>query len=308
MYANYEQIADAVRAHPQTKVIAVAAAEDEAVINAALHAQRERIAEPIFVGNGPKIKEILRTLDKNPADYNIEAVTDGTAGQAAVELIKDGSAHILVKGMLETKDILSPVVNKANDLRLGKIMTHVVFFQLPGYHKLIVHTDGGMVIYPTLEDKRYIIENAVNTLLSMGYTLPKVAVLAGIEKVNPKMIETLDAAELKRMNQEGIIKNCAVEGPISYDVAMDAEIAHHKGYECPYCGDFDVLIMPNLVAGNILGKCYIVTAKALMTGIIVGAKAPIVMTSRGSTAAEKYYSIALAALTASGAGGKLYGA
>ncbi len=132
----------------------------------------------------------------------------------------------------------------------------------------------------------------------MGYKMPRVAVLAAIEKVNPKMRATVEAAELKRMNREGLIQHCIVEGPLSYDVAMDKAIAHHKGVDCEYCGDFDALILPDIDAGNILGKCLIVTAKAEMGGVIMGAKVPIVLTSRGSSAEEKFFSIAVASLMA----------
>ncbi len=301
MYRNFDEIVEAVKQSSAKRVLAVAAAEDEAVIRAALHAQKERIAEPIFTGNSAKIKELLRSFDADENKYNIIDAGEGMAAQAAVELVKSGEANILMKGMLETRDMLKPVVQKENALRTGKLMSHVVVFgNLPHYHKLIVSTDGGMVMYPTLEDKKYIIENAVSTMRAIGYEKPKVAVLAAIEKVNPKMKETVEAAELKQMNLRGEIKDCVVEGPISYDVAMSKEIAAHKGFDCPYCGDFDILIVPDMTSGNLLGKCWIVTAGAVMGGIIVGAKAPIVMTSRGSSAEEKYFSIALAALTAAG--------
>ena len=177
-------------------------------------------------------------------------------------------------------------------------MSHFALNELPGYHKLIVNTDGGMLTYPTLEDKVSIVENAVLTLRAMGYECPKVAVLAGVEKLNPKMIETVEANALMEMNREGKITGCIVEGPVSYDVALSAEIAAHKKVPYTCCGDYDVLVAPNLAAGNILGKSWSVTAGAKMAGIIVGAKVPIVLTSRGSTAEEKYLSIALAAVAA----------
>jgi phosphate butyryltransferase len=192
-------------------------------------------------------------------------------------------------------------VKKENGLRTGKVMSHIVFFGgIPGFHKLLVQTDGGMILYPTLEDKKAIIENAVQTLRSIGYTLPKVAVLAAIEKVNPKMVETVEADALMQMNRTGELRDCVVEGPVSYDVAMSREIAEHKGYKSENCGNFDVLVVPNMNAGNILGKCFTVTCGAQMAGIVVGAKAPVVLTSRGSSAMEKFYSIALASLISAG--------
>ena len=168
--------------------------------------------------------------------------------------------------------------------------------------QVLMATDGGMVMYPTLEEKRHIIDNATLALRAMGYECPEHAVVCAIEFVNPKMTETVEAAELARMNEQGIIKNCVVVGPISYDVAMRTDIARHKGYDSPHCGDFDCLIMPNMQAGNILGKSFIVTACAPMAGVIMGAKAPAVMTSRGSSAEEKFNSIAMGALIAFGLG------
>lgn len=300
MFANFEKVLEHTMSDSRKRIMAVAAAEDEPVIEAALQAQKDNIADCVFVGDETKIKEILRGLGKNPSDYNIVGAQPGEAGQAAVSLVKDGSAHFLMKGLMDTKDILGPVVKKENNLRTGRVMSHVSLNELPGYHKLIVNTDGGMLVYPTLEDKKSIIKNAVIALRSMGYRMPKVAVLAGVEKMNPKMQETVDADALMRMNQNGEIDGCVVEGPVSYDVALSKEIAQHKKVDYKHCGDYDILVVPNLAAGNILGKSWTVTAGARMAGIIVGARVPIVLTSRGSTADEKYLSIALAAVTSAG--------
>lgn len=300
-FNSYEDIVSACRKRAERRVMAIAGAEDAPVIEAALHAWDEGIAEPIFVGNAAKIKELLRRAGRNPSACGVVHAEEAQEAQRAVELVKDGSANLLMKGFIETRELLRPVVAKENDLRTGKLMSHVVFFGgVPNCKKLIVSSDGGMVMYPTLEDKVGIIENAVDTLIKMGYANPSVAVLCAIEAVNPKMKESVEAAELRRMNLEGTIKNCTVYGPISYDIAMNADIARHKGYDCPHCGDFDVLITPDMNSGNILGKCLIVTAGAKMAGVIVGARAPIVLTSRGSSAEEKFNSIAIAALMAAG--------
>jgi phosphate butyryltransferase len=301
VFRSFEEIAAAVKKQQGKRVLAVAGAEDRAVVEAALHAQHEGIAEPLLVGDRAKINEILRSLDQNPADHNVVNASAGGQAQKAVDLVKDGTANVLMKGMIETGDMMHSVVRKENNLRTGRVMSHVVFFdRIPKYHKLLVQTDGGMVMYPTLEDKKAIIENAVSTLLSIGYVCPKVAVLAAIEKVNPKMIESVEADALRQMNLSGEIENCVVEGPISYDVAMNKDIARHKGYSSDNCGDFDVLIVPNMNAGNILSKCWTVTCNALMGGVIIGAKVPVILNSRGSSAEEKFYSIALAALVTAG--------
>ncbi len=295
MFRNFSELVNQVRANAKKRVLAVAAAEDKPVIDAVLHAMDEGIADAIFVGDAPKISSLIRESGRNPSDFNVVSAPTGGAGQRAVDLVRDKSAQVLMKGLMETREFLGPIVKKENDLRAGDIMSHVVLFELPNYHKLIMHTDGGMVMYPSLEDKKHIINNATSVFRAMGYACPKHAVLCAVETLNPKMQETVDADALMRMNQSGEIRGCVVVGPISYDVAMSREIAAHKGFVNPHVGDFDALIMPNMQAGNILGKCYIVTVGAPMAGIIAGAKAPAIMTSRGSSALEKFNSIAFAA-------------
>lgn len=299
-FSNFDMIIARAKSDPRKKVMAVAAAEDTPVIQAALEAKADGITDVIFVGDSDKIKRLIAQENAAPEEYNIVHAAHEDAGQAAVSLIKDGAADFLMKGMMETKDMLRPVVKAENGLRTGRVMSHFALNEVPGYHKLIVNTDGGMVLNPTLEDKKAIIENAVATFHDLGYEMPKVAVLAGVEKVNPHMQETLDARALMEMNQTGEINGCIVEGPVSYDVAVNKEIACHKGAEYQYCGDYDVLVVPNMSAGNILGKCWSITAGARMAGIIVGAKVPVVLNSRGAPADEKYLSIALAAVAARG--------
>lgn len=302
MLKNFEELVTAAKIHPALRRMAIPCAADGAVIEAALRASRAGLAAPVFIGNEGAIRTLLREQGENPADFDIVRSVESECGALAAELVREGSAHILMKGLMETRDFLSPIVKKENGLRTGAIMSHAVFFQLPNYPKLLMTSDGGMVMYPTLEDKKHIIENATFALRSMGYVNPKHAVVCAIETVNPKMVETVDAAALAEMNANGEIRDCAVIGPISYDVAMSVPIAEHKGYACPYVGDFDCLIMPNMQAGNILGKCFTVTVGAPMAGVVLGAKAPVVMTSRGSSAQEKFYSIAMASLIASGCG------
>lgn len=296
MFADFSSLLQAVRQGGAQRRVAVASAEDIPVLEAVAQAHRERIAESILIGDAGRIRSLLTQLGEEESQYEIVDCPHEQTGQKAVELVRNGTADILMKGMMQTKELLGPVVRRENGLRTGRVMSHFALNELPGYHKLIVNTDGGMLIAPTLEEKRSLIENAVVALHRMGCTCPKVAVLAGVETVNPKMPETLEAAELAAMNERGELGDCIVEGPVSYDVAMSREIAKHKGVNYRCCGDYDVLVPPDLAAGNILGKCWAVTAHAKMAGIILGAKAPVIITSRGSTAEEKLNSIALAAL------------
>lgn len=296
VFKNFEELIKKVQKSESRKIVAVVAAHDEHTLQAVFKAKKDNIVEPLLIGDKTKIKEILHSLNESLDDAQIiEAENDTAAAMKAVELVNDKKADFIMKGKIQTADLLRAVVNKEKGLRTGKIMSHFVFNEIPNYHKLIVTTDGGMMMYPDVNEKKQIIENAVNTLIAMGYENPKVAVLAAVEKVNPKMPESVDAGLLKEMNQKGEIKNCIVEGPISYDLTMSRESAEIKGYSSPVVGDADILIVPNIAAGNILGKALVYSAGARMAGFIVGAKVPIVLTSRGSSAEEKYLSLVLSA-------------
>lgn len=291
------EIVEKVQKLPSKQTVALAAAEDYNALEAILEAEKEGIVRALLVGDKQKIIDILKKLGTDK-EYEIYDEPDNKkAAYKAVELVRKGKANFIMKGKLQTADILKAVVDREKGLSRGRLMSHFVITELPTYHKLLVTTDGGMVLYPTLEQKKEIIKNAVETLLSIGYTEPKVGVLAAIESVNPKMPETVDAAKLKEMNLKGEIANCIIEGPISYDLAMNRESVDIKGYRSQVAGDVDVLIVPNITAGNILGKSLVYSAGGKMAGIVVGAKAPIVLTSRGASAEEKFLSLALAALS-----------
>ncbi|MBQ9340916.1 MAG: bifunctional enoyl-CoA hydratase/phosphate acetyltransferase [Lachnospiraceae bacterium] len=293
---NFAELIDKVKGMSEMKRMVIAAAGEEHTLQAAFHARREGICKPILVGDAAKIREILKELNEEVPEEDIYDAPDPEAAAAkAVELVREGKGDFLMKGYLDTKVILKAVVNKETGLGQGRLMSHFTMFEVPGYHKIIVAVDGGMVTYPDLQMKKEIILNTIDVLHAYGYENPKVGVLACVEKVNPKMPETLDADELAKMNTAGEIPGCIVEGPISYDCAMSKEIADFKGYESRIAGDVDVLIVPNIHAGNILGKVYTVTCNAKMAGFIVGAKCPIVLTSRGSSAEEKYMSIVVSA-------------
>lgn len=288
-----------VKGSPVRKRMAVAVAGDEHTLQAVMHARKEGIIAPVLVGDKKVIDEILSKMGETVPEEDIFDVADPKeACEKAVALIREGHANFLMKGRVDTSVILKAVVNKEHGLGKGGVMSHFTMFEIPTYHKLLVPVDGGMVTYPTLEQKKAIIDNTVGTLRSMGYECPKVGVLACVEKVNPKMPETVEARKLQEMNAAGEIKNCIVEGPISYDCAISKEIADLKGLNSRIAGDVDVLLAPNIHAGNIMGKMLTVTCKAKLAGFIVGAKCPIVLTSRGSSAEEKFLSIVISAAAA----------
>lgn len=295
VYTNFEQIKDKVTALGAPRRMAIAAA-DKHSIEAALEARKTGIASPVAVGDKAAILSILQSLGQSIPDSDIFDVPgDEAACELAVSLVRSGKADFLMKGKAETGTLLKAVVNKESGLGKGGIMSHFTLFETPGYHKLLTVVDGGMVPYPDLEQKKHIIENSVNTLLALGYDKPKVGVLACVEKLNPKMPETVDADALAKMAENGEITDCVISGPISYDCAVSREIAALKGYNGAVAGDADILVAPNIHAGNIMGKMLICTCGAKMAGIIVGAKCPVVLTSRASSAEEKFYSIMLSA-------------
>jgi len=299
VFKTFDELVAAAKSKPSIARMAVAAAGDPHTIEAVLRAREEGIAIPVLVGDKTIIDETLAEFGATVPEEDIYDVPDlAESARVAVSLVVEGKADFLMKGKLDTGVLLKAVVNKECGLGQGRTMSHFTMFEVPGYHKLMVPVDGGMVTYPTLEQKKDIIINTVDTLRAMGYDQPKVGVVTCVEKLNPKMPETVEADALKQMNLNGEITGCIVEGPISYDCAMSREIADFKGFVSPCAGDCDILVAPNIHAGNIMGKMLTVTAGAKMAGFIVGAKCPIVMVSRGSSPEEKYMSIVIATVAA----------
>ncbi len=293
---NFDALVSRVQGRTQKKRMAVAVAADVHTIEAALHARREGIAHPILVGDSDEICRILQQLGETiPQEDIVHQPEDGAACRQAVALVREGHADFLMKGKVDTAVILKAVVDKTHGLNRGGVISHVAMMEVPSYHKLLIPVDGGMIPHPTLEQKRAILENTVGALHAMGYRCPKVGVITCTEKVNPKMPETLDGQALQQMNQRGEITECTVVGPISYDCAVSRTIAQAKGYHNPIAGDVDVLLVPDIHTGNILGKALLCSAGAKMAGFVVGASCPIVLASRGSSAEEKFLSIAASA-------------
>jgi phosphate butyryltransferase len=292
---SFEQLIETLKCNDKKKV-AVVAAEDEHALESVFKARNEGIVEPILIGNEEKIREISKQLNEDLKDLTIINVEEPKeAAIKAVELAREGTAQVIMKGKIQTADLLRAVVNKEKGLGTGRIMSHMAMHELPNYHKLLAVTDGGMMMYPNVQEKKQIIENAVDIFKAIGYTKPKVGILAAVENVNTKMPETVDADNLKQMNINAEITDCLIEGPISYDLVMSKESAEIKGYKSEVVADADILVVPNITTGNILGKSLVYSAEAKMAGFVIGAKVPIVLTSRGSTAEEKYLSLVLSA-------------
>ncbi len=299
-YANFAEILAALQTMTQKRKVAVVAAQDAHTLEAVLSAAENNLVAPILLGQENEIRKIIKDLGKMPQEMVIMDIQDPLeCARKAVELVHAGEAHCIMKGKIETGSLMKVLVNKESKLTTGRLMSLVAFMEIPNYPKLMAVSDVGLLMYPTLEQKRMLLENAVQTLQALGVAKPKVAVLAAVEKVNPQMPETLDAENLKKMNEEGLISGCAVEGPISYDLAISSEAAEIKGYLSPVAGDADLLIVPDIVSGNILAKALVYSGGAKTAGIVVGAKVPIVLTSRSASAKDKYMSLALAALAGS---------
>ena len=292
---NFDEILAMSRSNTKKSVMVVAGAGSASVIDAVLEATENEVAEAILVGVPKDIQELLIQRGKSVSDFNIVGTADGqTPAETAVDIIKSGKADFLMKGMVETSDLFRPVVKKENGLRTGRTISHVAFYHLPFYHKLLVTSDGGICAYPDLSMKRDIILNAVEALHLLGYKTPKVAILCCKETVDKNMPETLEAHELMEMSQRGELGDCAVIGPISYDLAISKQRAEIKHFDCPFSGDFDILISPNIHAGNILGKCLECLPDVEMASYVSGARIPIVLTSRAAPARERLTCIALA--------------
>ena len=283
-----------------TKKVAVAVAQDSAVLEAVKAAKERKIADAILVGNEQEIKEIAASLNMDLSGFEIINVEDKTeAALTAVKLVHDGKADMYMKGLIDTKGFLKSVLDKEVGLRTGKPLSHVYVFEVEGIDHLLFLTDVAFIPYPTLEDKVNIINNTLEITEACGVKNPKVAPLAAVEVVNPKMPTTVEADELRQMYKNGKITGCIVDGPLSLDLAIDPEAAKHKGAtDRDIQGDADVLLFPDIHAGNLVYKCLVHTAKVVNGNILTGTKAPVILTSRSDDFETKVNSIALGAVVA----------
>jgi phosphate butyryltransferase len=278
----------------ERKTLSVAVAQDKEVLTAVTEAVKLGIVNAILVGDEAEIKKIAE--EDNLHMDNVKIVDEKNiikAAAKAVEFVSNGQAHFIMKGMLGTADLLRAVLNKEAGLRGNGLLSHVMVYDVPAYHKLILLTDGGMVPYPTLEEKVGIVNNAVKVAHKLEIETPKVAPICAVEVVNPSMQATIDASVLSQMNKRGQIKGCIIDGPLGLDNAVSKLAAEHKGIVSDVAGDVDILLVPNIESGNFLGKSMTYFANAESAGVIMGAKCPVVLVSRADTAQSKLYSIAL---------------
>ena len=296
MIYKLSELIEKAQSKPEQK-IAVAAAEDKAVLISIRDAKKKGIATPILVGDKAKIEAIAQTVDLDLSNIQIVHNDLGAEESArlAVSLVKTGEADILMKGFVSTGALLKAVLDKENGLRKGQILSHVAFFESTYYHKLLCVTDVAMNIAPDFDTKIDILKNAVEACHKIGILNPKVAVIAAIETVNPKMEATVHAAMLQTMSRRNQLAGCIVDGPLAIDNAINKEAAEHKGIVSEVAGDSDILLVPNIEAGNIFYKTLSFLGGATAAAVIMGAAVPIVLTSRSDSEESKMLSIALAA-------------
>ena len=275
--------------------LAVAVAQDAEVLLAVDKAHRLGIATATLVGEESEIRSIAAQLNIDLADYEIVQESDKVeACRKAVKLVRDKQADVVMKGIVDTAIILKAVLDKEIGLRDAPVLSHVAVFEVPGYDRLFYLSDAAMNIAPDVEAKKHILKNTVKVAHALGNENPIAACLCAVEKVNPKMQATLDAAALVEANKAGEIDGCTVIGPLALDNAISMEAAHHKGITDPNAGRADILLVPAIEVGNVFYKSMVFMAKAKNAGVIVGAKAPIVLTSRADSDETKLNSIALA--------------
>lgn len=282
------------------KTVSVAVAQDSAVLEAVKAAKERKIANAILVGDEEKIKEIAASIEMDLSEFTIiHEPDDIQASLTAVKLAHDGKADMYMKGLIDTKNFLKSVLDREVGLRTGGALSHVCVFDVPGIEQLLFLTDVAFMTYPTLEDKINIIKNTIPVANACGVKCPKIAPLAAVEVVNPKMPVTVDAAELTRMNAEGEITGCIIDGPLSLDLAIDPEAALHKGATDRLIqGDADILLFPDIHAGNLVYKAMVHMVPVKNGCILTGTKVPVILTSRSDTFETKVNSIALASVVA----------
>lgn len=297
---SVREIIEAAKAAGKKRV-AVAAAHEESALEAVFDAAKHGLIDPILIGDLDKIRQIAADLGAELTGCRLIDEKDfAKAAAQAVALVRAGEADMLMKGVLDTSILLKAALNKEAGLNAGRLTSHVAVMEVPTYHKLLIVTDAAINIAPDLPGKLDIIANAVQVAKAIGVAQPKVALLAAVEKVNwDKMPCTADAAVITQMNRRGQVKGCLIDGPLALDNAISAESAKIKKIVSEVAGDADVLVAPDIEAGNILYKCLLDLGQAKGAGIVVGASKPIVLTSRADSAETKLASIALAALASS---------
>lgn len=296
MITRLQELVDLAEENPPPRV-AVAAAAHRLVLQSVQRAVKQGLIIPLLVGREEDIREQAEAIDWELSDEQIvPTATNQAAAAAAVELVRQGDAEILMKGYLHTDAMLHAILKHDAGLRTDRLLSHVFVLEVPTYHKLLLITDAAINIQPGITEKQAITQNAVDLARKLGVERPKVAALSSIETINPNIPSTVHAACLSKMAERGQIKGAVVDGPLAFDNAISLEAAKDKAINSPVAGDVDVVVVPDLDAGNILSKNLEYLASAKVAGIVMGASAPVVLTSRSDPPRARVYSLALASL------------
>jgi len=293
-----ELLQTARQAEPKT--VAIAAADEQEVLQAARAAEMEGIASCILVGNRDTIRSLAESQELDLSRMMVIHEPDPRqAARKVMELVRFGHAQIGMKGRIETGDFLRAALDRENGLRTGRLLSHVGIFEIQGFDRLIFVTDAGVVVAPDITQKVEIVQNAICVAQALGIEKPKVAILAATEMVNPKIPTTLDAANLAKMADRGQIRGGIVDGPLALDNAISSESSSIKGINSPVAGQADILVAPDVEAGNMLAKAITYFAKGRMAGVVVGAQSPLIVASRSDPHETKLMSIALGVILVS---------
>jgi phosphotransacetylase len=295
---KYEQLLERCRGMEPIPT-AVAWPCDETSLTGAIDAAKQGLITPILVGSAAKIAELAKTHGIDVRGVEVIDVGESHAAAArATQLVREGKAELLMKGSLHSDEILAAVVSKESGLRGGRRLSHVFLMDVPTYHKVLIVTDAAINIAPTLEDKVDIVQNAIDLAKAFGVERPKVAILAAVETVSSRMPATLDAAALCKMAERGQIKGGLLDGPLAFDNAISRDAAKIKGITSEVAGDPDILLAPDLEAGNMMAKQLSFLANADSAGLVLGARVPVILTSRADSLRSRIASCAVAVLAA----------
>ena len=300
MLKNFDEVQERVRSIREPYIVSVAAAEDKELLLAVKTAAELGFVRPVLTGDPKAVGEICADIGLKPLDI-LEAHGEEEAVAVAVKSVREGGAQVLMKGLVNTSIYMRGILNKEQGLRTGRLLSMMAVYEAPGYHKLVYCSDSGINVAPNLEQKKDILKNILLATRSIGLETPKVAALTANEMVDPKIQSTVDAAGLVEYVASGVLGPdlpCVIEGPIAFDVAFDPHAAAHKKLDSKITGETDIVIFPNMEAGNIMGKSWIHLCKCRWAGIVLGATHPVILGSRADTPEIKLNSIALACLAA----------
>ena len=293
---DFNQIVERAKRSFRKMRVVIAGADAENILLGTFEAQDAGFATPVLVGEAEKIEPMLERLGLKDKPYSLVATKPGEdVVQAAVDVIRRGEGDVLMRGNTQTRDFLMALLDKKNELRTDKRLVHIDLVSMPEYPKLIAIGDVTVTIQPDIQQKKEIIRSMTETLESVGYEKPNIALLSMVEEVNFHMKDTVEAQELVRSHADTPIANCNLVGPIAYDLILSKEAARLKNYDEPLCGNFDGIVVPSLLAGNLIVKCWQMHTKAKTCGVVVGAKVPVALTSRSDDKEVSFLSLAFCA-------------